>query len=100
MVDLSDQQIGAGIVAACRSGDRDAFRVVYELYKDRVYSIALYFFHGDPAVASDVTQQVFLKLMTSMGQFRWEAGVFHLAVSAWWSMHHARTQPGGANPTM
>jgi RNA polymerase sigma-70 factor (ECF subfamily) len=73
VVDLSDQQIGAGIVAACRSGDRDAFRVVYELYKDRVYSIALYFFHGDPAVASDVTQQVFLKLMTSMSQFRGEA---------------------------
>ena len=70
MVDLSDRQIGAEIVAACRSGDRDAFRVVYDLYKDRVYSIALYFFHGDPAAASDVTQQIFLKLMTSMSQFR------------------------------
>jgi RNA polymerase sigma-70 factor (ECF subfamily) len=73
VVDLSDRQIGAEIVAACRSGDRDAFRVVYDLYKDRVYSIALYFFHGDPAAASDVTQQIFLKLMTSMGQFRGDA---------------------------
>lgn len=73
MVDLSDRQIGADIVAACRAGDRDAFRVVYERYKDRVYSIALYFFHGDPFRASDVTQQTFLKLMTSMGQFRGDA---------------------------
>ena len=73
MVDLSDRQIGAEIVAACRSGDRDAFRVVYDLYKDRVYSIALYFFHGEQAAASDVTQQIFLKLMTSMGQFRGDA---------------------------
>jgi RNA polymerase sigma-70 factor, ECF subfamily len=73
VVDLSDRRIGAEIVAACRSGDRDAFRVVYDLYKDRVYSIALYFFHGDPGAASDVTQQIFLKLMTSMGQFRGDA---------------------------
>jgi RNA polymerase sigma-70 factor (ECF subfamily) len=70
---LTDRQISAEIVAACRSGDRDAFRALYDIYKDRVYSIALYFFHGDPAAASDATQQVFLKLMTSMGQFRGDA---------------------------
>lgn len=73
MVDLSEPQIGAEIVAACRSGDRDAFRVLYDFYKGRVYSIALYFFHGDEAAAGDVTQQVFLKLMTSIGQFRGDA---------------------------
>jgi RNA polymerase sigma-70 factor (ECF subfamily) len=70
---LTDSQISAEIVAACRSGDRDAFRALYDVYKDRVYSIAIYFFHGDPAAASDVTQQVFLKLMTAMGQFRGDA---------------------------
>ncbi len=47
--------------------------MLYELYKDRVYSISLYFFHGDEALASDVTQQVFLKLMTTIGQFRGNA---------------------------
>ena len=73
MVDLSEPQIGAEIVAACRSGDRDAFRALYDFYKGRVYSIALYFFHGDQASAGDVTQQVFLKLMTSIGQFRGDA---------------------------
>jgi RNA polymerase sigma-70 factor (ECF subfamily) len=35
-----------------------------------VYSIALYFFHGDPAAAGDATQQVFLRLMTSLDRFR------------------------------
>jgi RNA polymerase sigma-70 factor (ECF subfamily) len=35
-----------------------------------VYSIALYFFHGDPAAASDATQQTFLKLITSIKSFR------------------------------
>jgi RNA polymerase sigma-70 factor (ECF subfamily) len=45
-------------------------RAPYGVYKDRVYSIAYYFFHGDEAAASDVTQQVFLKLITGIGQFR------------------------------
>ena len=73
MVDLSGRELGTEIIESCRLGDRDAFRALYDLYKDRVYSIALYFFHGDPAAASDVTQQVFLKLMTSIHQFRGDA---------------------------
>ena len=73
VVNLSGRELSTEIIESCRSGDRDAFRALYDLYKDRVYSIALYFFHGDPAVASDVTQQVFLKLMTSIHQFRGDA---------------------------
>jgi RNA polymerase sigma-70 factor (ECF subfamily) len=73
VVDLSDREIGAEIIESCRLGDRDALRVLYDIYKDRVYSISLYFFHGDGTVAADVTQQVFLKLITSIGQFRGSA---------------------------
>jgi RNA polymerase sigma-70 factor (ECF subfamily) len=73
VVKLSDRQISTEIIRSCRLGDRDAFRELYDVYKDRVYSISLYFFHGDRAVASDVTQQVFLKLMTTIGQFRGDA---------------------------
>ena len=47
--------------------------MLYDLYKDRVYSVSLYFFHGDEAAASDVTQQVFLKLITTIGQFKGDA---------------------------
>ena len=78
VVDLSDRDISGEIIASCRQGDREAFRSLYSIYKDRVYSIALYFFHGDHAVASDVTQQVFLKLITNIGQFRGDA-----AFSTW-----------------
>jgi RNA polymerase sigma-70 factor, ECF subfamily len=73
VVNLSGRELSTEIIESCRSGDRDAFRMLYDLHKDRVYSIALYFFGGDPAVASDVTQQVFLKLMTSIHQFRGDA---------------------------
>src|SRR5688572_32164086 len=71
---LREQDVTPAVIDACRQGDRDAFRVLYEAYKDKVYSMALYFFHGDTASAADVTQQVFLKLMGSIEQFRGESG--------------------------
>lgn len=70
---LSDREAGTDIIEACRAGDRLAFRKLYEIYKDRVYSIALYFFHGDSVAAGDVTQQVFLKLLANISQFRGDA---------------------------
>lgn len=73
VVNLSDRQISPEIIRSCRSGDRDAFRALYDAYKDRVYSISLYFFHGDQTAARDVTQEVFLKLMMNIAQFRGDA---------------------------
>ena len=73
MAGLSDHEITVDIIESCRRGDRDAFRALYEAYKDKVYSIALHFFHGDEAAASDLSQQVFLKLIRGMAQFRGDA---------------------------
>jgi RNA polymerase sigma-70 factor, ECF subfamily len=73
VVNLSADKLSTDIIEACRLGDRDAFRALYELYKDRVYSISLYFFHGDAVVASDITQEVFLKVIASIRQFRGDA---------------------------
>jgi RNA polymerase sigma-70 factor (ECF subfamily) len=64
---------GAQIIEACKRGDREAFRLLFEKHKNNVYSIALYFFGGDAATASDVTQQVFLKLFDKIGQFHGDA---------------------------
>lgn len=63
------QAINDEILESCRSGNAEAFRLLFESHKDRVYSIALSFFNGDTAVAEDVTQQVFMKLMTQISQF-------------------------------
>jgi RNA polymerase sigma-70 factor (ECF subfamily) len=71
---VPDHEIAASILESCRHGDRDAFRALYETYKDKVFSICLYFFHGDEAEAADVTQEVFLKLFAGMASFRGEAG--------------------------
>jgi RNA polymerase sigma-70 factor (ECF subfamily) len=67
---LSDREVSTDVIEACRRGDREAFRELYEIYKDKVYSIALYYFHGDASAAADAAQQVFLKLITGIGQFR------------------------------
>jgi RNA polymerase sigma-70 factor (ECF subfamily) len=64
---------GEAVIEACKQGDREAFRRLFERHKDRVYSVALYFFGGDEATAADVTQQVFLKLFTRIRQFEGES---------------------------
>jgi RNA polymerase sigma-70 factor (ECF subfamily) len=65
----SDFPIDDRTIEACQRGDSEGFRLLFEVYKDRVYSIALYYFNGDEASAHDITQQVFLKLLTHISQF-------------------------------
>ena len=67
---MAEPKVDGGVIRACQQGDREAFRLLFEAYKDRVFSIAVYTFAGDEAAASDVTQQTFLKLINSIGQFR------------------------------
>ena len=72
-VSMTDSQIDRRVVEACQRGDREAFRVLFETYQDRVYTQALYYFRMDEATAKDVTQQVFLKLFSAINGFRHEA---------------------------
>ncbi|HEX5229529.1 MAG TPA: sigma-70 family RNA polymerase sigma factor [Bryobacteraceae bacterium] len=60
------------VIQACRRGDREAFRELFEAYKDRVYSIALRY-SGNPAAAMDIAQDTFLKLLSRIGEYRAEA---------------------------
>ena len=62
------------LVAACQRGDRDAFRALFELHRDRVYSIALRY-SGDPAAAMDIAQDTFLKLFSCIGDFRGQSSL-------------------------
>jgi RNA polymerase sigma-70 factor (ECF subfamily) len=91
-------EVSAEILEACRRGDRDAFRALYEAYKDRVYSIAYYFFHADADAAGEVTQQVFLKLMRELDRFRGDAAfstwLYRLVVNA--CVDRARSRRRGA----
>src|SRR6202790_1046276 len=61
------------VIQACQRGDSDAFRVLFEAHKDRVYSIALRY-SGNQAAAMDIAQESFLKVLGSIQEFRGEAG--------------------------
>ena len=80
--------IDESVIVACQRGDRDALRLLFEEYKDRVYSIALYSLSGNEAAAADVTQQVFLKLISRISQFRGDAEfatwLYRLVVNTCW----------------
>jgi RNA polymerase sigma-70 factor (ECF subfamily) len=73
------------LIDACKQGDHDAFAVLFEAHKDRVYSIALRF-SGDRAAAMDIAQETFLKLLSAIQDFRGEASfdswVYRLVVNA------------------
>src|SRR5215813_5849361 len=69
---MSERRAQTDVIEACKRGDTDAFHELFLAHKDRVYSVALHF-SGNEAAARDVTQQVFLKLFTSLGQFRRES---------------------------
>jgi RNA polymerase sigma-70 factor (ECF subfamily) len=60
------------LVAGCQRGEAEAFRTLFERYKDKIYSIALRY-SGDAASAEDIAQETFLKLFVGIGGFRGEA---------------------------
>jgi len=69
---MSEQASERRLIEACQRGDREAFRELFDAHKDRVWTVAVRF-TGDESAARDVTQQVFLKLFTSISGFRHEA---------------------------
>jgi RNA polymerase sigma-70 factor (ECF subfamily) len=63
---------GEDIVDNCRRGDPGAFRELFEMYKDRVYSVALRYC-GDAVLAQDIAQDTFIKVFATIGSFRGDA---------------------------
>jgi RNA polymerase sigma-70 factor (ECF subfamily) len=62
-----DEAINRAVVAA-KSGDREAIRFLYLRYKDNVYGYVLSIVR-EAHEAEDVTQQVFMKLMTAIDRY-------------------------------
>ena len=68
LLDANDREV----IDACRRGDFDALRVLFEAHQDRVYSIALRYC-GDEAAAMDIAQETFLKVFSCIRDFRGDA---------------------------
>jgi RNA polymerase sigma-70 factor (ECF subfamily) len=74
---VSDSRTGfedrATILAAQR-GDRDAFKSLYDRYRDQVYNFIFYSI-GDELRAEDLLQIVFVKIYRGLPGFRFEASL-------------------------
>ena len=103
---MAEQLISEQVIEACQQGDRAAFQLLFETYKDKVFSIAVYSSGGDRALADDVTQQIFLKLFTAIRQFRGDSEfttwLYRLVVNACLDEHRRRRRwlPLGESVTM
>lgn len=63
------------LIVAAQEGDRGAFRILYEKYRDRVFSIISYTLK-DRLLSEDVLQTVFIKVFEALPYFRHES-CFH-----------------------
>lgn len=87
---LGDREVStndeASLVAACRQGDRDAFRVLVERHQDRAWTLAMHL-AGNDAEASEIVQQAFVKAFDAIARFRGEARfgtwLHRIVVNAW-----------------
>jgi RNA polymerase sigma-70 factor, ECF subfamily len=66
------------LVGAAQAGDRDALEELYLIHFDRIYSY-LHMTVGNRHDAEDLTTQTFLRMLESIGKFRWRSAPF----SAW-----------------
>ena len=85
------------LVDRAQKGDRAALEELYLIHFDRIYSY-LHMTVGNRHDAEDLTTQTFLKMLESIGRFRWQSAPF----SAWLfriahnlSMDHVRARRRG-----
>lgn len=62
-------------VERARTGDAEAIGWLYEHYFDRIHRY-VYLKIGDPTDSEDITEQVFLKMLEAIGNFRWQGSTF------------------------
>ena len=72
-----DKLSEAAAIERAKRGDAEAFEVLYNLHKRRVYSLCLRM-TANTAAAEDLTQEAFLQLFRKIGTFRGES-----AFSTW-----------------
>ncbi|MFL5763316.1 MAG: RNA polymerase sigma factor [Bacteroidia bacterium] len=61
-------RITSSLIAKCKSGDRDAFRQLYDLYSKAMYNISIRIVNN-AVETEDILQEVFLKAFQDMSRF-------------------------------
>lgn len=87
-------------VDRARTGDQQALADIYDWYMPRVYRYVVARV-GNPAEAEDLTEEVFLKLLGAIGDFRWRevpfsSWIFRIAHNCIATHYRKTAQRGGA----
>lgn len=72
---MRSTQAEQALLARCRAGERAAFDILLERYRDRVLNLAFQMLHVANA-AEDIAQEVFVSAFTGIKRFRGEATLF------------------------
>lgn len=84
LASMTDEPTHSDLLTRCRGGDRAAMRDLYEQNHRRVFSVAMNYFGGNRDMAEDITQKVFLKLLTKLdfhGRSEFTTWLYRLTVN-------------------
>lgn len=76
MTGSADRANEAELVQRLQKGDLAAMEQLFNTYFDRLYSLVFHEVGRDHAVAEDVTQEIFLNVLTSIGKFRGQSKLY------------------------
>ncbi len=82
---VTDNPTSRDLLTACRNGDREAMHFLYVENQRRVFSVAMNYFGGNRDLAEDITQMVFLKLLTKLdfrGDSEFTTWLYRITVNA------------------
>ena len=73
--DATKQQAIEELVQRAQGGEDTAFGELYQLFYDKIYRY-VYFKTGRSVEAEDITEDVFLRMLESIGSFKWKGPPF------------------------
>lgn len=84
------------LAMAARQGDSGAFRELYDMYRERIWTLIVYSV-GDSLQAQDVLQNVFFKVFRGLRSFRFQSSLFtwiyRIARNECWNNNRRRGVP-------
>ena len=82
---VTENPTNRDLLTGCKNGDREAMHDLYVENQRRVFSVAMNYFGGRRELAEDITQKVFLKLLTKLdfrGESEFTTWLYRITVNA------------------
>jgi len=74
MVNQKVSDKNTALIQNCQQGDKDAFRVLYDAFNEKVYSNVFYM-TGNEEAAKEITQLVFIKIYRYIDSFEFRSSI-------------------------